>query len=250
MAYYDMGGLYDTEPSPFGSDTDYTPKGAMNWSKEHYDAALERYAALIDSLSLPVTALFGVENEQVALELASRSKGDYAVLHQTSNRLDGLDFALLYQADHFLPHGVESDYGTLLVTGELLGREVILLLCCRDEEVSRQVERVQSRHPEAPLIVMGHTGRLPHRLGLKDCLAEAERAGRGTRRSRGGWWMRDRIWVNSAWQVIRADVYARRFLFDEQNGEPLPLFEKQSHRGGWSRNLPIFFYFKPTDLEL
>lgn len=249
MAYYDLGALYDTEPSPFGADNEYQPKGKRRWNKERYEAAVDRYVALIDSLSMPLVALFGVENEAVALDLAGRSQGDYAVVHRTSARRDGLDFALLYQADFFLPLRVESDYGLLCIEGELMGRPVILLLINDEEAASEMVDRFALKKRLNPMILLGASGEFPSQYEMTDALAAAERAGRGTRLGRGVWQMRDRVWLGSDWELLRADVYAREWLFDPSTGEPLPLYRGESYRGGWSRNLPIFVYFRPADLE-
>lgn len=249
LAYYDLGALYDTIPSPFGGDAAYTPAGRMGWNGARYRAARERYAALIDELSMPLVAIYGVENEAVALDLAAHTEGDYAVVHRTSNRLDGLDFALLYQADWFLPHHAQSDFGTLLVEGELCGQKVVIILCNEAQELSTVVERYLTEHPDWSLLVAGNTGRKIKGSTLKNTLAEAERAGRGSRLTRSGWWMRDRIWLDSRWAAIRADVYAREHLFDEVSGAPLPLYEGERYQGGWSQNLPVFLYFRPIDLE-
>lgn len=249
VVYYDLGGLYDTEPSPFGGDEAYLPEGSLAWGVERYEAALDRYAALIDTLAMPLVALFGVENEEVALALAARSRGDYAVVHRTSARRDGLDFALLYQADRFLPGRVESDYGLLQIEGELMGRPVLLLLTNDPEAAAERVEVLCRFQERTPLIVLGNTGAFAKGAPLCDALLLAERAGRGTRLSRGGWWMRDRIWLGNEWEPLRADVYADRMLFDEESGAPLPLYDRERYRGGWSRNLPVFLYFRAVNLE-
>lgn len=249
LVYYDLGGLYDTSPSPFGGDEHYTPKGRMAWTEERYEAALERYAALIDTLGMPLVALFGVENEGVALDLAARSRGDYAVVHRTSNRRDGLDFALLYQADYLLPKRVESDYGLLLIEGDLDGRRVDLLLTNDQQAIEEVLERRHLERKSHSLIVVGNTGRIAPRYGLRDAMHQPLRAGRGTRLSRGLWWMRDRAWLGADWELLRGDVFATKWLFDDYLTAPLPLYEGERYRGGWSKNLPIFLYFRASNLE-
>lgn len=249
MAYYDLGALYDTLPSPFGGDAEYTPGGPKRWDGERYRSSVKRYAALIAELEVPLVALCGVENEAVALDLAAHTPGDYAVVHRTSNRLDGLDFALLYQADRFLPHHIETDFGMLLVEGELCGQKVLIALCRGAQKLEEVLERYHTEHPDWLLLVAGNTGRKLRGAPLNNALAKAERAGRGNRLSRSGWWMRDRLWLDPRWELLDADVYARRMLFDEATGAPLPLYEGERYRGGWSSNLPVFVYFRPADLE-
>lgn len=249
VAYYDLNGLYDTLPSPFGRDEAYQPAGRMAWGTERYRATLGRMASVIDSLAMPVVGLFGVENEAVALDLAAASAGDYAVVHATLNRFDGLDFALFYQADRFLPERVETGYDWMCVEGSYDDRAVVILLVRGSRFLNDKVEELLVERPECRLLVLGAMGRPPKRFGLLDPLSEAERRGRGTRRRRGGWQMADRVWLSPAWQVLRADVYARPFLFDQERGEPLPLYHAVEYRAGFSRNLPIFLYFRSADLE-
>lgn len=245
-AYYDTGGLYDTIPSLFYDDGDYTPSGRLRWDTERYCAALDRLVSVVDSLAMPLVGLCGVENEQVALDAARRSRGDYCVIHRTLNTLDGQDLALLYQGDRFLPARVETGYGWLGVVGELDGSEVAVLLFRRARFLKETVEEWRERFPGARLLVMGAADAWRgERFGLRDALAPAERRGRGNVRMRGGWRMADRIWADTAWRVVRADVYARRRLFDEVSGEPLPLYEG-AHA---PRKLPVFVYLKPENME-
>ena len=96
IAYLDADHLYDTVPSPFYDDSDYTPQGPLRWNTARYRRKTARTAALIDSLGLPVVALWSVENEQVVRDIAAACQGDYTYLHRTLNSLDGMDFALLY----------------------------------------------------------------------------------------------------------------------------------------------------------
>ena len=135
VAYYDMGALCDTVPAPFYPDP-YTPNGERRWTADRYEAAVDRFAALIDSLGMPLVGLFGVENEAVALDLAGRSREDYALLHQTQNRRDGLDFVLLYHGDRFEPQRWDSGLNWMSVEGLFDGEPIALILC----RYSRYVE--------------------------------------------------------------------------------------------------------------
>ena len=73
LAYYDLGALYDTVPSLFYDDGDYTPAGSRHWTAERYGATLSRLASVLDSLAMPLVGLYGVETERAALDLAARS---------------------------------------------------------------------------------------------------------------------------------------------------------------------------------
>lgn len=65
FAYYDLDRLYDTIPSLFYDDTDYTPEGRLRWSGERYRAKVERAGAVIGRMAMPLAGVYGVENEEV-----------------------------------------------------------------------------------------------------------------------------------------------------------------------------------------
>ena len=200
IAYCDADHLYDTVPSLFYDDTDYTPRGALRWNTERYRRKIARTAALADSLGLPIIALWSVENEAVVRDIAAACQSDYSYLHRTLNSLDGMDFALLYYGDRFFPHYVEPGRRYLYVEGVLrrpVGRgdtrrfrtdTLGLVLCSEQRMVRWVVGDLRDERPGAKLVVMG---RLPDRgleeYGLHDAHARAERAGRGNVRSRAGW---------------------------------------------------------------
>ena len=79
------------------------PEGRLHWTAERYARKIRNTAAVIDSMALPLVALWGVENEQVVRDIAAACRGDYSYLHRTLNSLDGMDFALLYYGDLFYP---------------------------------------------------------------------------------------------------------------------------------------------------
>ena len=160
LAYYDLGALYDTVPSLFYDDGDYTPAGSRHWTAERYGATLSRLASVLDSLAMPLVGLYGVETERAALDLAARSGGDYCVVHRTLNSMDGLDFALLYQADRLEPRRVETGYGWMSVEGMLDDSAVVLLLCRHARFLADRVGELRTERPDARLIVMGNGSNL------------------------------------------------------------------------------------------
>ena len=96
IVYWDLDHLYDTVPALFYNDTDYTPSGRLAWDTERYRRKIRHTAAVIDSMRMPLVALWGVENEAVVRDIAAACKGDYSYLHRTLNSLDGMDFALSF----------------------------------------------------------------------------------------------------------------------------------------------------------
>ena len=140
IAFYDIDRLYDTLPSLFYHDDDYTPEGRYGWDTERYRRKIRHTAAVIDSMALPIVALWGVENEAVVRDLAAACRGDYSYLHRTLNSLDGMDFALLYYGDMFYPERVEEGRRYLYVEG-LLERDTVGLVLCAEERMAGWVVR-------------------------------------------------------------------------------------------------------------
>ena len=91
FAYYDLDRLYDTIPSLFYDDTDYTPEGRLRWSGERYRAKVERAGAVIGRMAMPLAGVYGVENEEVVKDLVRASDLPYSYVHRTLNTLDGMD---------------------------------------------------------------------------------------------------------------------------------------------------------------
>lgn len=257
IAYCDVDHLYDTLPSPFYNDTDYTPQGCRHWNGERYRRKIARTAALVDSLGVAIIGLWGVENEAVVRDISRACEGDYTYLHRTLNSLDGMDFALLYHADRFFPHYVEPGRRYLYVEGILrrtVGRapqrrfrsDTVGLVLCSEARIFRwAVEELRDERPGAKLVAMG---RLPAReiarYGLRDVHAQAEKAGHGNIRSRAGWTMRDRIAADTALHVGDGGVYIRRFLLDPAGTRPLPAFDRRRYTGGTSYALPVYVYLE------
>lgn len=246
IAFYDLDGLYDTIPALFYDDSDHTPRGRLAWDSERYRRKIAHTAAVIDSMGLPLVALYGVENEAVVRDLSAASRGDYSYLHSTMNAFDGLDFALLYYGDLFRPLDVEQGRDYLCIEGVLRSDTLALVLSCDYRMARWAVRELRHDRPGLRLLVAGRT---PHRdaarLGLGDLLRRAERAGRGNvRYPNGSWHMRDRILADTAFEVCGADVYARPFLFDERGIGPLPTYRREKYLGGFGFSLPIFIYIR------
>ena len=205
FAYYDLDRLYDTIPSLFYDDTDYTPEGRLRWSGERYRAKVERAGAVIGRMAMPLAGVYGVENEEVVKDLVRASDLPYSYVHRTLNTLDGMDFALLYYADRFFTERIETGYGYLCVEGMLDGKPTAVLLTRGDRYAAELLEELRERTPGIRILC---AGKLPsgtaEKLSLRDALAPAERRGRGNAYARGGWWLHDRILTDTALTVIRA----------------------------------------------
>lgn len=243
IAYYNVDKLYDTIPSRFYDDGAYTPAGKFGWDSRRYHKKIDQVAAVIDSMALPVVALFGVENEQVVRDIVSACGEDYAYIHRTSNRYDGLDFALLYFVDYLYPDRVAEHRGALCVEGKMVDDTPLTIIATnRSTSLGVLLEEQKSR-ADNKIIIIGDAGELNFKkYALRDAFAGVESAGRGNRISRGMWELRDRALVNFDASFQR-DVYARRWLLDRY-GEPQPTFKGAKYCAGVSSCLPIYIYFE------
>lgn len=243
IAYYDVDRLYDTLPSPFYDDRAYTPQGSFKWDGDRYRRKIERVAAVIDSMSLPVVALYGVENEEVVRDITGRCREDYSYVHRTLSTRNGLDFALLYWGDRMFIEKVESGFDYMAIDATIDGRRTLLLLARYSSEAASMARRAVSDDDGRRVIVMGRTDNFDMKEGLfRDATAAAERAGMGNALLSRGWTMLDRILTDSTAEA-RASVYARQWLLDERSC-PAATFRGRRYKGGASARLPIYVYIR------
>lgn len=243
VAYYDVERFYDTQPSAFYDDSDFTPMGSLRWSSERYEVKLRSVVQVIDSMALPVVVLYGVENEQVVRDIVSRSEEDYAYVHRSSSSRDGLDFAVLYFGDRFFPEQVTLWRGALCVEGWVGDDEFTIIANQRSASLGVLIDERNLLRQNNNIVLLGRPNKLNfNELGLVDATLKAERAGRGNYISAGRWQMRDRIATNSKW-VYSCDVYIKSWLLDDA-GLPRPTYNRRKYYGGYANYLPIFIYFK------
>ena len=151
LLFYNVENLFDTVPNPPNLDQDRTPDGKYRWSSKKYLAKIQRLSAVlkqIPSLGRSGPSLIGlceIENSRVLRDLArspALNTQNYAWVHHDSPDHRGIDVALLYKRDDFLPlqfraHRllIEDDQGhrrytrdQLVVSGLLEGEEIALLI--------------------------------------------------------------------------------------------------------------------------
>lgn len=241
FAYYDVDRLYDTAESPFYNDSDFTPEGKYRWDEQRYLRKVEQVAARIDSTRCEVVALYGVENEQVVRDIASRLQGDYAYLHRTLNAFDGMDFALLYFADCCEPLHAEPMRSMLRVEARI-GRDTFDILLGVDPRFVRlELQTIRKKHPSRRLLVAGKIASIdPTRYDLTDRLAAPAHRGHGNRMPSRAWQLRDRIFTDTLAGRREGAVLIRREWLDPNSGAPEPTYESGRYRGGAGRNLPVW----------
>ncbi len=242
VGYYDLDKLYNTSEALFYNDSQYTPEGTMQWSQERYDRKIRNTAALIDSMSLPIMGLYGVENQAVLHDVIMSCQTDYSSIHRTRNSLDGLDFALLYFGDKLYVESVEALRNSLVVSGILLANQtpITIILTRNGRDTIEYLE--EESHTEL-VIVMGkiYSSEI-RKMGYTHLLKEQERHGQGNYRITRGYVMHDRIATNQKEKILKSGVYIAPWLLTPDLQAPLPTYDKVSYKGGYSKYLPIFTY--------
>ena len=239
FALYNADRFYDTIPSPFYDDSDYTPRGRMRWNSERYQRKAAQTAALLDSMAMPVVALCGVENEQVVRDIVSRCRTEYSYIHRTCNSFDGMDFALLYFGELLYPVRVGSDPRSLVVEAEIGGSRYAFILCRRPRNLEQTIDELFDKNPDIHIVVAGdwREGDLDG-IALADITAPLVNAGRGNAFYGNRWQMFDRIAVDGSLEA-QCEVYIRRWLLD-RNARPAATYDGTRYRGGCGRRLPVW----------
>ncbi len=118
IAFYNLENLFDIENDTMTLDDDRTPEGRDNWTLERYQKKLTNMAQVISEIgneltktSPDVIGICEVENRRVIEDLvnepALQSK-NYGIVHFDSPDERGIDVALLYKKEAFLPTSFAS----------------------------------------------------------------------------------------------------------------------------------------------
>lgn len=256
VAYYDVDRLYDTIPSQFYDDSAFTPRGSLQWNTERYERKVSDIARIIDQVNASVTALYGVENEQVVRDVTLHSKKHYCYIHRTLDAEDGLDFSLLYLRRDFTLLKVTSGRNYMAVNGILHYRlrdrrhrmpvtrndSVTLILKNKREHLESALARVREERPHDRIIVMGHiTGKS---ASMRNPLTRPANEEAVARLVATGWKGNDNILCDTTLRISKSEVFLGDKLIDPQSGRPVPTYEKLTYRAGCGDSLPLVVELK------
>ena len=108
LMFYNVENLFDTYDDSLKDDNEFLPWGAMKWTRTRYvkklDALYKTIVAAGKDGPPDVIAMCEVENRKVISDLVYRtylSKFPYAVVHENSPDLRGIDVCLVYRKDRF-----------------------------------------------------------------------------------------------------------------------------------------------------
>ncbi|MFI3324081.1 MAG: hypothetical protein SNI45_01500 [Rikenellaceae bacterium] len=241
IGYYDLDGLYDTREALFYNDSAYTPEGSKRWSEERYERKVKNTAAVIDSMALPIIGLFGLETDEVLRDIVRSSSLDYCSVHRTRNSFDGLDFALLYFGDQLFVERVEAQRDMLIIVASLADNSPFTIILTRNGDDT--VDYLAHSSHEEMVVVMGmiYQNHI-NKLGYTNLLAQYESRSLGNYSIDRGYVMHDRIATNRKEKFLKSGVFITPWLLTPNHEAPLPTFDKNTYKGGYSKFLPIFSY--------
>ncbi|UNZ00089.1 endonuclease/exonuclease/phosphatase family protein [Zhouia spongiae] len=152
IAFYNVENLFDTIDDSLKYDESRTPEGKDRWTKNKYNDKVEKIAFTISRIGRELTktppdiiGLCEVENQGVLNDLIrSRhlQKYNYGIIHFDSPDVRGIDVALIYKHEIFIPDSFQNYYlklnnennereytrDQLLVTGRLDGEKIHILV--------------------------------------------------------------------------------------------------------------------------
>ncbi|KKK50843.1 hypothetical protein LCGC14_3120980, partial [marine sediment metagenome] len=118
IAFYNLENLFDTENDTLIFDDDRTPEGKDNWTLERYHRKLDNLSQVLVEIGSEVTktspdiiGICEVENLKVIEDLVNHTTllpKDYGIVHFDSPDERGIDVALLYKKNAFMPTSFDS----------------------------------------------------------------------------------------------------------------------------------------------
>tara|TARA_B100000795_G_scaffold181073_1_gene137173 strand:+ start:658 stop:1701 length:1044 start_codon:yes stop_codon:yes gene_type:complete len=113
IAFYNVENLFDTINDPKTFDDDRTPKGKDKWTSIVYEKKSKNIAKVISEIGRDITntgptiiGLCEVENKNVLIDLINSDelkKENYGIAHYDSPDERGIDVALLFNRNRFIP---------------------------------------------------------------------------------------------------------------------------------------------------
>ncbi len=258
VAFWNVENFYDTIPSLFHDDSEYTPFGVRKWNTERYTMKVRNLARVVDDMAADIVGIAEVESETAVRDLVMALKTDYNYIHRSSSDSRGMDVALLYKGDKFFPAEVRlvksGIWRELLhVSGELMGERVEVIVCHMASNMNaytsrlqcmtalrKYLERLLEDDPAAKIIVMGDMNAAPGEKVVRKTLGtvkspydfiycpqwEEYRAGKGTYSYRGRWYMYDWILVSpalargSGMKAAEAGIFVKEYMTETSGNAP------------------------------
>lgn len=288
LMFWNVENFFDPFDNPDKDDDAFTPAGEKHWTWSRFSRKKNMVAKTIVSVAdrygeLPAIAgLCEVENKMVLRALVTDSPlaeaADYGFIHRESPDRRGIDVALLYRKDTFVPIKIDSlrieNFPTrdiLYVKGLVRGEEGLDTLHIfvnhwpsklggsrrtsdRRQEAASLLKNVLDSLMGTPgpkdIVVMGDfndtdpgTG-VPQMTRLKP-EAQGRDSPSGTLRFKGKWEQIDHFFVSEALfrNRLAETIYSMPFLLEEDKSflgvKPRRTYTGPHYNGGVSDHLPI-----------
>lgn len=118
LVFYNVENLFDTVNDTLTADDDRTPEGRDRWTAERYEKKLADISRVLSEVGRSETGripdligLCEIENLGVLQDLLTQSAlkdGGYGIVHYDSPDARGIDVALIYKKDVFIPLDSQS----------------------------------------------------------------------------------------------------------------------------------------------
>ncbi|WP_298487961.1 endonuclease/exonuclease/phosphatase family protein [uncultured Maribacter sp.] len=118
IAFYNVENLFDIKNDSLTRDDDRTPSGKDNWTLDRYTTKIENTTRVLSKIGSKVTntspdiiGLCEIENIEVLQDLVNHpniKNKNYGIIHFDSPDERGIDVALLYKKDVFIPDSFNS----------------------------------------------------------------------------------------------------------------------------------------------
>lgn len=118
IAFYNVENLFDTINDSLYFDDEMTPDGNYNWTLQRYDLKINHIAEVISKIGKSITqtcpdivGLCEVENLDVIKDLINHAflrPYDFKIIHYDSPDERGIDVALIYKSNRFIPVSFKS----------------------------------------------------------------------------------------------------------------------------------------------
>ena len=203
---YNVENLFDTVDDPKIQDEEFLPVSEKKWTTERYQKKLTDIAEVISEVNpkeLPeFVGLVEIENQTVLEDLLQTAKlknQGYAIIHEESPDIRGIDVALIYRRDAFteiahetlpvtLPDDPEFKTRDILhVTGKIEHKTVHIFVNHWPSRIGgddktepkrvlaatvlkNKVDQILSDDPKAWIIIMGDMNDEPANKSLKETL--------------------------------------------------------------------------------
>lgn len=280
---YNVENLFDIEDDPHRNDNEFLPEAKRAWTAERYDKKILGIAKNIIALgewdAVGIVALCEIENEKVLLDLVSADpikQHHYGIIHHESPDPRGIDVAILYHPEKFLPlyeEAIKVNVGKtrdiLYVKGIAMDKDTLHLFMNHWSSrvggqhqtehkriaianiLKNKVDSIIQLNGESKIVVMGDFNDTPQDKSLLSLCEDSllinkmsEATYFGTYKYKGNWDYLDQFLVSKALnsKVKKVDVFRESWLLQEgASGEhPFRTYQGPIYKGGYSDHLPIY----------